>query len=402
MTMTAAAPASAKPVAGTPPFDARKLDALMDAAGIDVLVATSRHNIQYLLGGYRFFFFETMEAAGTSRYLAGFIYQKGKPENATYVGCDIEKFEASQGRFWVQNLDLGWIGSKIAATRMADHVKKLGGVRRVGIEPGFLPSDAEGVLRQGLGNIDISDATLPLERLRAVKSAAEIGYLREASERVTAAMKVTFAKHCMPGATKAEVFEALRREEVERGLVFDYLLMTAGSNLNRSPHADQKLAKGDIMSLDSGGNYKGYIGDLCRMGIIGKPDQELVDLLGWIDEVQMASRRLIKPGARGGDCWDLGNRMVEASPHAKYSDFIAHGMGLVTHEAPRLMNNPRWSYDGADIELPMQAGMVLSLETTMRHPKRGFVKLEDTVLVTPTGCEGLGDAGRGWTPAGTG
>jgi Xaa-Pro aminopeptidase len=387
---------TAKPI----PFDTARLDALMDAAGLDVLVATSKHNIQYLLGGYRFFFFETMEAAGISRYLAAVIYQRGRPENAAYIGCDIEKFESALGRFWVPNLDLGWIGSKIAATRMAAHVAKLG-AKRIGIEEGFLPADADRVLRETLAGFTFKDATLPLESLRAVKTAAEIEYLREASERVTDAMKVTFAKHCRPGVTKAEVLEAMKREEVQRGLVFDYLLMTAGTSLNRTPHSDQRLAAGDIMSLDSGGNYRGYIGDLCRMGIIGDPDQELVDLLGWIDEVQLASRRYVRPGARGGDCWDAGHGLVMKSPHAKYSDFIAHGMGLVTHEAPRLMNNARWSYDGADIERSLEAGMCLSLETTMRHPKRGFIKLEDTVLVTATGCIGLGDGGRGWNPAGT-
>ena len=39
------------------PFDSARLDDLLDAAGIDIVVVTSKHNIQYLLGGYRFFFF---------------------------------------------------------------------------------------------------------------------------------------------------------------------------------------------------------------------------------------------------------------------------------------------------------------------------------------------------------
>ena len=39
------------------PFDADRLDRLMDDAGIDVLVVTSKHNVQYLLGGHRAFFF---------------------------------------------------------------------------------------------------------------------------------------------------------------------------------------------------------------------------------------------------------------------------------------------------------------------------------------------------------
>ena len=41
------------------PFDASRLDRLMDEAGIDVLLATSKHNVQYLLGGHRAFFSTT-------------------------------------------------------------------------------------------------------------------------------------------------------------------------------------------------------------------------------------------------------------------------------------------------------------------------------------------------------
>ena len=58
----------------TVPFDAKRLDALMDAAGIDLLLATSNHNVQYLLGGHRAFFFDYMDAFGTSRYLPVFVY----------------------------------------------------------------------------------------------------------------------------------------------------------------------------------------------------------------------------------------------------------------------------------------------------------------------------------------
>ena len=79
------------------PFDTDKLDRLMDEAGLDVLVATSRHNVQYLLGGYRFFFFDVMEAIGTSRYLPAFVYQKGHPENAAYIGNRMEGFERELG-----------------------------------------------------------------------------------------------------------------------------------------------------------------------------------------------------------------------------------------------------------------------------------------------------------------
>ena len=272
------------------PFDTKKLDKLLDDAGIDVLVATSQHNIQYLLGGYRFFFFDTMDAVGVTRYLPALVYRKGKPEQSTYVGCGMETYERDLGKFWPENLDLSVIGSKETMQHVADHIKKLSGVRRIGVESAFLPADGEGVLRQNLSNCDVVDAVFPLERLRASKTKEEIGYLREASERVVAAMLATFAQ-CKPGMTKLEMTETLRREEVNRGLVFDYLLLTAGTSLNRAP-SEQRLVAGDIISLDSGGNYKGYIGDLCRMGILdAKPDAELVDLLGFIEEVQQAARK---------------------------------------------------------------------------------------------------------------
>jgi Xaa-Pro aminopeptidase len=389
--------ATKKPI----PFDTQRLDKLMDEAGIDVLVATSKHNVQYLLGGYRFFFFDTMDAIGTTRYLPAVVYQKGKPENAAYVGCMMENFEKELGKFWQPNLDLNVIGSKQTMGQVAKHIQKLGPVRRVAVESGFIPADGEAALRSALSNVDIVDAVFPLERLRARKTPEEISYLREASERVVDAMLTTFQKHCVPGATKLHVVEKLRQEEVLRELVFDYCLMTAGTSLNRAP-SEQRLAAGDIISLDSGGNYKGYIGDLCRMGIVGgKPDQEQQDILGFVEEVQQAVRKPIRPGGRGGDVCEIAERMLDASPHRKYAHFMAHGMGLVSHEAPRLMNSPRFSYDGYDMERPLEPGMVVSIETTVQHPTRGFIKLEDTVIVTDTGNEALGDGGRGWNKAGS-
>ena len=69
---------SAKPAASSIPFDAKRLDRLMEEAGIDVLLATSKHNVQYLLGGHRAFFFDYMDAMGLSRYLPIVVYAEGR------------------------------------------------------------------------------------------------------------------------------------------------------------------------------------------------------------------------------------------------------------------------------------------------------------------------------------
>ena len=50
----------------------------MDEAGIDVLVSTAKHTVQYLLGGYRYIMFHSMDAIAHSRYLPLVIYPKGQ------------------------------------------------------------------------------------------------------------------------------------------------------------------------------------------------------------------------------------------------------------------------------------------------------------------------------------
>jgi len=272
-------------------------------------------------------------------------------------------------------------------------------VRRIGIERAFLPADAESVLRAELPRAELVEAQFPLERLRAVKTAQELEQLRIASDLVVDSMLAVLAGHG-PGATKNELVEALRREEVNRGLNFEYCLITAGTSLNRAP-SDQVLREGDILSLDSGGNYKGYIGDLCRMGVFGEPDAELEDLLGEVDAIQSASRRPIRHGARGDEVYAAVDELLRKSPHSNSLEFVAHGMGLISHEAPRLTDRGPVPYPAYDAELPLQKGMVLSIETTLLHPRRGFIKLEDTVAVTADGWEAYGDRGRGWNRAGS-
>ncbi len=376
------------------PFDQAKLDALLDKAGIDVLVLTSKHNIQYLLGGYRFFFFDFMDAIGVSRYLPVMIYRKGRPDQAAYFGNGLETYERQLDKFWPATVETKSWGTLDVMALTAGHLKKLGPIRTIGVEMGFLPADAHAALRQAMSNCEIVDALLPLERLRAVKTREELALLKKASEGVVDSMLAVMGSHG-PGSSKKELSEALRLEEVKRGLTFEYCLITVGASHNRSP-SPATWNKGEVLSLDSGGNYKGYIGDLCRMAVLGEPDQELQDLLAEVDAVQQAARRPIRAGARGGDIYVEADKVFKTSPNRNIMHFCAHGMGMIPHEAPRLTASGPVPYPAFDEDLPLEEGMVVSIETTLPHPKRGYVKLEDTVAVTKTGFEPYGDDGRGW------
>ena len=383
----------------TAPFDTARLDQLMDDAGIDVLVATSKHNVQYLLGGHRSFFFDNMDATGISRYLPVFIYPKGAPQRAGYFGHGMETYQTQVKPFWVTEVNTKSSGSVDVMQKAADYLRGLvPKPRRVGAELAFLPADSAATLRKAFPDAELKDALFVLERLRARKTPEELEKLRLASELVIDSMLAVIQSHGA-GATKAQMAEALRREETARGLTFDYCLIAAGSSLNRAP-SEQRWEKGDPLSIDSGGNYQGYIGDLARMGIIGEPDAELVDLLAEVESIQQAAFKPICAGVNGGEIYAAAAPVLQKSKLHNHIEFLAHGMGLVSHEAPRLTATGPVPYDDYDAHRPLEAGMVVSVETTLLHPRRGFIKLEDTVAVTPTGFEVYGNRARGWNRAG--
>ncbi len=383
----------------TVPFDQNKLDDLMEAAGIDVLIATSKHNVQYLLGGYRFIFFSAMDAIGHSRYLPAVVYVRGDPDRTAYVANKMEGMEHANTPFWTPHfLPVAW-GTRDSIAAVIAHLKAEGPASpRIGVEPGFLPMDATKDLEAAYPNAPLISAVGVLERLRAVKTPGELAMLKEASERISAAMQTTIG-WAHEGATKHQIIDRIRQEETARGLQFEYVLLTLGASHNRAA-SDQAWNRGEVLSIDSGGNLNGYIGDICRMGVLGEPDQELVDLLGEIETVQRAAFGRIRAGALGGDLIEAGQAMLARQPNCACTDFFAHGMGVITHEAPFLMTNHPVAYEGVDADQPLEAGMVLSVETTMLHPKRGFIKLEDTLAVTGGGYELYGSEGRGWNRGG--
>ena len=373
----------------------------MDEAGIDVLVATSKHNVQYLLGGHRAFFFESMDAMGLSRYLPVFVYQKGAPQKAGFFGHRMEGFQNEVKPFWVSEINTKSSGAVDVMEKAVDYLRRLTpNAKRIAIETAFIPLDSAAVLRKAFPNAEFVDALFVLERLRARKTPQELEMLKIASDAVIDSMEAVF-KNFGSGATKAELTEALRREETQRGLTFDYCLIAAGASLNRAP-SDQRWEKGDVLSLDSGGNYHGYIGDVARMGVAGEPDAELVDLLAEVEAIEQASMKPIRSGVLGSEIYAAADAVLHESKLHNHTHFLAHGMGLVSHEAPRLTNSGPVPYDAYDATRPLETGMVVSVETTLQHPRRGFIKLEDTVIVQPNGFEVYGDRIRGWNRAGRG
>jgi len=123
------------------------------------------------------------------------------------------------------------------------------------------------------------------------------------------------------------------------------------------------------------------------MGCLGLPSPLARELQAACLEIQGRVRQRVSAGLPCAELLREGERAVHENPFSAYGRFVAHGIGMVSHEQPHIAaSNPR----------PLEAGMVLSIETEFIHPEVGHVKIEDAVAVTETGCEGLGDLGREW------
>src|SRR5215470_12070486 len=146
------------------PFDSARLDRLMEAAKIDVLLVTSKHNVQYLLGGHRSIFFDYMDATGLSRYLPIVIYPKGAPDKAAFIGHRLENYQREVQPFWTPHTQTSSSGSRDAMQKAIDHIRGSGlSHRRIGAELAFLPFDAATMLSGAFADAEIKDALFVLE-----------------------------------------------------------------------------------------------------------------------------------------------------------------------------------------------------------------------------------------------
>jgi len=380
----------------TIPFDTARLDEILASHGVDAVLATTRHNVQYMLGGYRYFFFANMDAIGISRYLPVLGYVAEKPDEAFYIGAGNEDWGTDVQPIWVPDVQhISWSSVDSARATAAALAKRGLSAGTIAVEMSFIPADALDTLREELPQASFVDAQLLVEALRAIKSADELAWVRTASEGIISSMLATF-EASRPGMSKAEIVERFRREQTNRGLVFDYCLVAVGPSMNRAP-SPEIWQPGTVLSLDSGGMYQGYIGDLARMAVHGEPTARMTELMDQIESIQQLVRTVVRAGVRGADIYDIALPAVAKCPDKASMRFLAHGMGLITHEVPRLTAVGPVPYPADHAETPLHAGNVLSIESWVEDPEIGFIKLEDTLIVTEDGYEAPGDDGRGYT-----
>ena len=150
------------------------------------------------------------------------------------------------------------------------------------------------------------------------------------------------------------------------------------------PHAsptDKKIENGDLITIDFGACYEGYMSDITRTLWLGTPKDELHNIYSAVFNVQQACVRKIAPGVSSKDIDLFQREEFEKLGLSQYiCHSLGHGVGLEIHEAPTL------SRLSEDILSP---GMVVTVEPGLYIPDVGGVRIEDTVLVTEDGFEVL-------------
>jgi len=227
-----------------------------------------------------------------------------------------------------------------------------------------------------------------VERARIVKDRVEIAALREAARRLTPVAAAAFAR-IRPGVSEraiaATIERALRDQGFERP-AFD-TIVASGPN-GALPHhraGDRMLAEGDLVVLDFGGVLDGYCSDLTRTVALAPPSAEAQRVCAAVRQAQQAAIDAVRPGVTTTEVDRAARRVLEAHGLGEaFGHGTGHGLGLDVHEEPRL-TRPR-----ADVApVPLEPGMVFTIEPGAYLPGWGGVRIEDDVLVTEHGCEVL-------------
>ncbi|MDO4176928.1 MAG: type I methionyl aminopeptidase, partial [Bacillota bacterium] len=107
------------------------------------------------------------------------------------------------------------------------------------------------------------------------------------------------------------------------------------------PSKKRVIREGDIVSVDVGSTYKGYVSDAARTYAIGKVSEEAQRLIDVTRESFFEGLKFCKVGARLSDISHAIQKKAEGEGFSVIRDFVGHGVGQNMHEEPQIPNYGR-------------------------------------------------------------
>ncbi len=259
---------------------------------------------------------------------------------------------------------------------------RLWGINKLGLEADAFTCRQYSEIKQALPQVELGLIDETAEKGRLIKSSTELDKMRQAA-RIADAAWLDILPMLRPGVTEAEIANELEyamRKKGAEGISFPSIV-AAGEN-SALPHAHpgkKELKRGDFVVLDFGAIFEGYCSDITRTVIIGKATKEQKDFYELVLLAQKTALAAIKPGITGGGADAVARNVFKAAGKEIYfTHGLGHGVGLAVHEQPSLCPG-----DPAILT----EGQVVTVEPGLYVAGWGGVRIEDTVLITSTGCE---------------
>jgi Xaa-Pro aminopeptidase len=232
--------------------------------------------------------------------------------------------------------------------------------------------------------VEVTPTSGLVEKLRIVKDAGEVARIERACDIADIALAQT-KERLKEGVTEAEFGADLDYEMRRRGaeaLSFE-TIVGAGPNAAMPHHSpvNRAVVSGELIVIDFGACFDGYHSDMTRTVCVGEPQGVAADVLESVAASQRVGLLAVKAGVRARDV-DHACReaLAEAGFAEAFSHSTGHGVGLDIHEAPLV---------GEDSEEVLEAGMVITVEPGVYLPGETGARIEDTVVVTASGCRPL-------------
>jgi len=228
-----------------------------------------------------------------------------------------------------------------------------------------------------------------VEKLRAVKDAAELATMKEAAELISEVFSglVTRIK---PGVTELELAADIEYAIKLKGAAGpSFETIVAAGERSAWAHArptSKPLRKNELVVFDQGAILRGYCSDMTRTVFLGRAPDNVRQMYHAVLEAQQAAKEAIRPGVAAGAVDAAARRVLRGYRLAKYfTHSTGHGLGMEVHEMPRL---------GRGEKTTLEEGMVVTVEPGVYVEGVGGVRIEDDVVVTSSGARELTTAPR--------
>ena len=238
--------------------------------------------------------------------------------------------------------------------------------------------------------------------LRSRKIPEELARIR-AAVRVTEEILREVPRFAAAGRSEREVYDWIQHRVTERNLGFswdrrnDPIVNTGPDSMigHGIPSDTIRIAPGHFFHLDFGVLHDGYASDLQRTWFVRRPGE--TDLP---EDVSRAFRAvhgaisegaaLLRPGVEGWRVDEAARRFLTSAGYPEYEHALGHQVGRMAHDGGAILG-PRWERYGKTPMIPIERDQVFTLELGVIVDGRGYVGLEEMVVITETGCEWLSE-----------